>query len=70
MNDGLTQLERQRLRKVIRKVVTNFKGMNFLVLDVAKYITGENLVIFQALYGRNDVYALPVRIFLNEFKIK
>ena len=63
----LTPLERQRLRRMIGRVVTHFKGNDYLVSDVAKYTeTGEDLVIYTALYGRNDVYARPAKMFLSE----
>ena len=45
----LTPLENQRLRRMIGRVVTHFKGKDYLVLDVAKHTeTGEELVIYKA----------------------
>lgn len=66
-NNELTPLERQRLRRMIGRVVTHFKGKDYLVLDVAKHTeTGEDLVIYVALYGRNQIYARPIKMFLSE----
>ena len=65
--NNLTLLERQRLRKMIGRVVTHFKEKDYLVLDVAKHTeTGEDLVIYKALYGANNVYARPIKMFLRE----
>ena len=63
----LTPLENQRLRRMIGRVVTHFKGKDYLVLDVAEHTeTGEVLVIYKALYGANNVYARPIKMFLSE----
>ena len=63
----LTPLEGQRLRRMIGRVVTHFKGKDYLVLDVAEHTeTGEDLVIYKALYGSNNVYARPIKMFLSE----
>ena len=65
--NNLTPLERQRLRRMIGRVVTHFKGKDYLVLDVAKHTeTGEDLVIYKALYGANNVYARPIKMFLSK----
>ena len=65
--DKLTPLENQSLRRMIGRVVTHFKGKDYLVLDVAEHTeTGEVLVIYKALYGANNVYARPIKMFLSE----
>ena len=65
--NNLTPLENQRLRRMIGRVVTHFKGKDYLVLDVAEHTeTGQTLVIYKALYGENKVYARPIKMFLSE----
>ncbi len=65
--DRLTPLENQRLRGMISRVVTHFKGKDYLVIDIAEHTeTGEDLVIYRALYDTNKLYARPVKMFLSE----
>lgn len=53
------------------KIFQHFKGNLYLLLDVVEHSeTGEELVIYKALYGTCKTYARPKKLFLEEVDLK
>lgn len=48
------------------KIVQHFKGDYYMIVDVAEHTeTGEQLVIYRALYGDCKLYARPATMFVQ-----
>ena len=60
------------MRKVkINKVYKHFKGDLYLVIDIGiNSETGDEEVIYRALYGDNVLYIRPISSFLGEVDYK
>lgn len=51
----------------INGIYKHFKGNYYLVVDTARYSeTGEECVVYRALYGNNDLWVRPMNMFLSE----
>lgn len=48
----------------------HYKGKEYEVLVVAKHSeTGEEMVVYQALYGASDVWVRPLAMFMETLEI-
>lgn len=59
----------QRLSLLENKgqIFRHFKGDSYILIDIAEDTeTGEELVIYKALYGKCKLYARPIKMFLEE----
>lgn len=51
----------------IGRKVRHFKGKEYLIQDIALHTeTGENMVIYRALYGECKLYARPLKMFISK----
>ena len=51
----------------LNKIYRHFKGNNYKVLHIAYHSeTKEKYVVYQALYGNQDIYIRPYDMFLSE----
>ncbi len=56
---------------VIGKKYRHFKGMEYLVLHVARHSeTLEDMVVYQALYGERGIWVRPLSMFLEEKEVE
>ena len=54
---------------VIGGIYQHFKGNKYKVLNIAKHSeTLEEIVVYQALYGKEDVWVRPINMFLEDIE--
>lgn len=66
-NVGCRAMDGSKNELKINRVYRHFKGDLYLVEGVAEHSeTGEEMVIYRALYGEGRLYARPLKMFLGE----
>lgn len=54
----------------IGDIYEHYKGMRYKILGVARHSESlEELIVYQALYGENDIWARPLEMFLEDITI-
>lgn len=55
----------------IKGIYKHFKGDLYLVEDIAiNRETGEKMVVYRALYGKNELWVRPLKMFIEELEGK
>lgn len=58
------EIRNELIKNHIGKKVKHFKGKEYLILDIAEHTeTGEEMVIYKALYDECKVWVRPLKIF-------
>jgi len=54
-------------KAIINGIYKHYKGNNYKVLYIARHSeTLEEMIVYQALYGRYDIWVRPASMFLEE----
>ena len=62
-----TKEKSRNFRDFEGQVVRHFKGNKYVVLNKAKHTeTGEDMVVYRALYGDYNVYVRPFEMFMSK----
>lgn len=55
---------------VVGSIYEHYKGMRYKILGVARHTeTLEEIIVYQALYGEEDVWVRPLSMFLENMTI-
>ncbi len=65
--NGVWAYEKNAIR--LNQIYRHFKGNDYLVLHLAKHSeTGEDLIVYQALYGEKGIWVRPLSMFVETVK--
>lgn len=52
---------------VVGGIYQHYKGMHYEIIGIARHSESlEELVVYRALYGKNDLWVRPLQMFLDE----
>ena len=55
----------------VKSIYRHFKGDLYFVEDIANHSeTGEKMVVYRALYGKNELWVRPLNMFIEEVEGK
>lgn len=55
---------------IVGSIYEHYKGLRYKVLGVARHSESlEELIVYQALYGDNDIWVRPLGMFLENVKV-
>lgn len=66
MNDTLPDVSTLTESVVVGGIYEHYKGLQYRIIGLARHSESlEEMVVYQALYGKNDIWVRPLVMFLE-----